>query len=56
MMLLYSVPWPPQGIYAKKPLNTAADLKGIKWRAYSPPPPASPNWSARSRSRCRPPS
>jgi len=36
MMLLYSVPWPPQGIYAKKPVNTAADLKGVKWRAYSP--------------------
>ncbi|NBQ91254.1 MAG: C4-dicarboxylate ABC transporter substrate-binding protein [Betaproteobacteria bacterium] len=36
MMLLYSVAWPPQGIYSKKPLNTAADLKGIKWRAYSP--------------------
>jgi TRAP-type C4-dicarboxylate transport system substrate-binding protein len=36
IMLLYSVPWPPQGIYAKKPINSAADLKGIKWRAYSP--------------------
>jgi TRAP-type transport system periplasmic protein len=36
MMLLYSVPWPPQGIYSKKPINSAADLKGIKWRAYSP--------------------
>ena len=36
MMLLFAVPWPPQGIYAKKPINSAADLKGIKWRAYSP--------------------
>jgi TRAP-type C4-dicarboxylate transport system substrate-binding protein len=36
MMLLYSIPWPPQGIYSKKPLASAADLKGIKWRAYSP--------------------
>jgi TRAP-type C4-dicarboxylate transport system substrate-binding protein len=36
MMLLYSVAWPPQGIYSKKPINSAADLKGIKWRAYSP--------------------
>ncbi len=36
MMLLYSVPWPPQGIYVKKPINAAADLKGVKWRAYSP--------------------
>jgi TRAP-type C4-dicarboxylate transport system substrate-binding protein len=36
MVLLYSVAWPPQGIYSKKPLNSAADLKGSKWRAYSP--------------------
>jgi TRAP-type C4-dicarboxylate transport system substrate-binding protein len=36
MGLLYSVAWPPQGIYTKKPLASAADLKGIKWRAYSP--------------------
>jgi TRAP-type C4-dicarboxylate transport system substrate-binding protein len=36
MMALYAVPWPPQGIYAKRPVNSAADLKGMKWRAYSP--------------------
>lgn len=36
MLALYAVPWPPQGIYSKKPLNSAADLKGMKWRAYSP--------------------
>ena len=36
IMLLYAVPWPPQGIYSKKPINSAADLKGSKWRAYSP--------------------
>ncbi|KNZ32422.1 MAG: C4-dicarboxylate ABC transporter substrate-binding protein [Methylibium sp. NZG] len=36
LMLLYSVPWPPQGIYVKKPITSAADLKGVKWRAYSP--------------------
>jgi TRAP-type C4-dicarboxylate transport system substrate-binding protein len=36
MMVLYAVPWPPQGIYSKKPLASAADLKGLKWRAYSP--------------------
>ncbi len=36
MQLLYAVAWPPQGLYAKKPINSAADLKGIKWRAYSP--------------------
>ncbi|MGP1628788.1 MAG: TRAP transporter substrate-binding protein, partial [Giesbergeria sp.] len=36
MVMLYSVPWPPQGLYTKKPIESAADLKGIKWRAYSP--------------------
>ncbi|MBE0550158.1 MAG: TRAP transporter substrate-binding protein [Rubrivivax sp.] len=36
MTVLYAVPWPPQGIYAKKPIDSAADLKGVKWRAYSP--------------------
>ena len=36
IMLLYTVPWPPQGIYVNKPIASAADLKGVKWRAYSP--------------------
>ena len=36
MKLLYAVAWPPQGIYSKKPIQSAADLKGSKWRAYSP--------------------
>ncbi len=36
MSMLFSVPWPPQGIYVKKPIASAADLKGVKWRAYSP--------------------
>jgi TRAP-type C4-dicarboxylate transport system substrate-binding protein len=36
MMVLYAVAWPPQGIYSKKPISSAADMKGLKWRAYSP--------------------
>jgi TRAP-type transport system periplasmic protein len=36
MMLLYAVAWPPQGIYTNRTLNSAADMKGLKWRAYSP--------------------
>ena len=36
MKLLFSVAWPPQGIYSKKELSSVADLRGIKWRAYSP--------------------
>ncbi|MFT4195851.1 TRAP transporter substrate-binding protein [Ottowia sp.] len=34
--ILFVVPWAPQGIYVKKEINSAADLKGVKWRAYSP--------------------
>src|SRR5258708_14705181 len=34
--LLYSVPWPPQGLYAKKEINSLGDLKGVKFRTYSP--------------------
>src|SRR6266705_3458854 len=34
--LLYSVAWPPQCIYAKKPIDSVADLKGAKFRTYSP--------------------
>ncbi len=36
MMLLYTVPWPPQGIYVNKPIASVADMRGLKWRAYSP--------------------
>ena len=36
MQLLYAVPWPPQGIYTKKEIASVADMRGIKWRAYSP--------------------
>jgi TRAP-type transport system periplasmic protein len=36
MKLLFSVPWPPQGIYTKKEIQSVADMRGIKWRAYSP--------------------
>jgi len=34
--ILYAVAWPPQGIYTKKQLNSVADMKGLKWRAYNP--------------------
>ena len=35
LKLLYAVPWPPQGLYSKKPVNSAADMKGVKFRAYN---------------------
>ncbi|MCK9920114.1 TRAP transporter substrate-binding protein [Microbacteriaceae bacterium K1510] len=35
LMLLYSVPWPPQGIYAKREITSVDDLKGLKFRTYN---------------------
>lgn len=35
LKLLFAVPWPPQGIYAKKEIKTVDDLKGLKFRAYN---------------------
>jgi TRAP-type C4-dicarboxylate transport system substrate-binding protein len=35
LMVLFGVPWGPQGIYSKKELNTVEDMKGLKWRAYN---------------------
>ncbi|MGE0799063.1 MAG: TRAP transporter substrate-binding protein [Lautropia sp.] len=33
---LFSVIWPSQGIYSKKPIAALGDLKGVKFRAYNP--------------------
>jgi TRAP-type C4-dicarboxylate transport system substrate-binding protein len=35
LQLLFSVPWPPQGIYAKKEVTSLEDLAGLKFRAYN---------------------
>lgn len=35
LMPLFSVPWPPQGLYTKKEIKSVVDLKGIKFRAYN---------------------
>jgi TRAP-type transport system periplasmic protein len=36
MKLLYTVPWPGQSLYSKKPVASMSDLKGTKMRAYNP--------------------
>lgn len=36
LVLLYCVPWPASGIYTKRPIEAMADMRGIKWRAFSP--------------------
>jgi TRAP-type C4-dicarboxylate transport system substrate-binding protein len=35
LMLLYSVPWPPQGLYFNKDVGKVADMSGIKVRSYN---------------------
>ena len=35
LMVLFSVPWPPQGLYSKPEVNALGDLKGVKFRAYN---------------------
>jgi TRAP-type C4-dicarboxylate transport system substrate-binding protein len=35
LMLLYSVPWPPQGVYSKREIKSVDELKGLKFRTYN---------------------
>jgi TRAP-type C4-dicarboxylate transport system substrate-binding protein len=35
LVLLYTVPWPPQGVYFNKDVNSVADMEGLKFRAYN---------------------
>ncbi|KZL15364.1 Bacterial extracellular solute-binding protein, family 7 [Pseudovibrio axinellae] len=35
LTLLYSVPWPPQGLYFKNAVNSVAEMEGIKFRSYN---------------------
>lgn len=32
---LYSVPWPPQGLYFRDPVEKMEDMQGVKFRSYS---------------------
>ena len=35
LVLLYSAPWPPQGIYFDRAINSVSDMEGTKFRAYN---------------------
>ena len=35
LMVLFAVPWPPQGIFANREINQIADMKGLAWRVYN---------------------
>ena len=32
LMVLFAVPWPPQGIFANQEIDQIGDLKGLSWR------------------------
>ena len=36
LLLLYATPWPPQNLYADKPIDTPADFHGLRMRNYGP--------------------
>ena len=35
LTMLYAVPWPPQGLYFDREVNSVGDMKGIKFRSYN---------------------
>ena len=35
LVLLYATPWPPQGLYFDREVNSVADMKGLKFRSYN---------------------
>ena len=35
LMVLFAVPWPPQGIYSKTEINQVSDMRGLSWRVYN---------------------
>jgi TRAP-type C4-dicarboxylate transport system substrate-binding protein len=35
LMVLFAVPWPPQGIFANQEINQIGDFKGLSWRVYN---------------------
>lgn len=35
LRILFVVPWPPQGLYAKKAIESTGDLQGLRFRTYN---------------------
>ena len=35
LILLFAVPWPPQGLYIKKEISSLEDMRGLKIRVYN---------------------
>ena len=52
LVLLYATPWPPQGLYFKKEVNSVADMKGVKFRSYNSATPVAKAWLISAASIC----
>jgi TRAP-type C4-dicarboxylate transport system substrate-binding protein len=35
LKVLFAVPWPPQGLYSTKQINSISDMQGLSWRVYN---------------------
>lgn len=35
LMVLFAVPWPPQGIFADRQINQITEMKSLSWRVYN---------------------
>ncbi len=35
LSVLFAVPWPPQGLFSRRPVNSLDDLEGVRFRAYN---------------------
>jgi TRAP-type C4-dicarboxylate transport system substrate-binding protein len=35
LLVLFAVPWPPQGLYSTRQINTVSDMQGLSWRVYN---------------------
>jgi len=36
LVLLYATPWPPQGLYSDRPIDSVQDMQGMRFRSYNP--------------------
>ena len=35
LVVLFAVPWPPQGLYSTRQINKVSDIQGLSWRVYN---------------------
>jgi TRAP-type C4-dicarboxylate transport system substrate-binding protein len=35
LLVLFAVPWPPQGLYSTRQINSVSNMQGLSWRVYN---------------------